>query len=57
MSLLKTLVQSRHLKAVVHILENILPLVYHCQFYLLKNEQLRTFMLNYFHFLSDFTVP
>uniref|UniRef100_A0A9J8ALV3 Ectopic P-granules autophagy protein 5 homolog (C. elegans) n=1 Tax=Cyprinus carpio carpio TaxID=630221 RepID=A0A9J8ALV3_CYPCA len=38
-SLLKTLVQSRHLKAVVHILENILPLVYHCQFYLLKNEQ------------------
>ncbi|KAG1968633.1 ectopic P granules protein 5 homolog isoform X1 [Pimephales promelas] len=39
MALLKTLVQSRHLKAVVHILENILPLVYHCQFYLLKNEQ------------------
>ncbi|XP_016089928.1 ectopic P granules protein 5 homolog [Sinocyclocheilus grahami] len=38
-SLLKTMVQSRHLKAVVHILENILPLVYHCQFYLLKNEQ------------------
>ncbi|XP_051514293.1 ectopic P granules protein 5 homolog [Myxocyprinus asiaticus] len=38
-SLLKMLVQSRHLKAVVHILENILPLVYHCQFYLLKNEQ------------------
>uniref|UniRef100_A0A671MCH5 Ectopic P granules protein 5 homolog n=1 Tax=Sinocyclocheilus anshuiensis TaxID=1608454 RepID=A0A671MCH5_9TELE len=38
-SLLKTLVQSRHLKAVVHILENILPLVYHCQYYLLKNEQ------------------
>uniref|UniRef100_A0A672N741 Ectopic P granules protein 5 homolog n=1 Tax=Sinocyclocheilus grahami TaxID=75366 RepID=A0A672N741_SINGR len=38
-SLLKTLVQSRHLKAVVHTLENILPLVYHCQFYLLKNEQ------------------
>ncbi|KAI7812682.1 putative ectopic P granules protein 5-like protein [Triplophysa rosa] len=38
-SLLRTLVQSRHLKAAVHILENILPLVYHCQFYLLKNEQ------------------
>ncbi|XP_066509785.1 ectopic P granules protein 5 homolog isoform X2 [Hoplias malabaricus] len=37
--LLKTLVQSRHLKAVVHVLENILPLAYHCQFYLLKNEQ------------------
>ncbi|KAA0717308.1 Ectopic P granules protein 5 -like protein [Triplophysa tibetana] len=38
-SLLRTLVQSRHLKAAVHILENILPLVYNCQFYLLKNEQ------------------
>ncbi|XP_056314223.1 ectopic P granules protein 5 homolog [Danio aesculapii] len=38
-SLLKTLVQSRHLKAAVHILENILPVVYNCQFYLLKNEQ------------------
>ncbi|XP_007238025.3 ectopic P granules protein 5 homolog isoform X3 [Astyanax mexicanus] len=37
--LLKTLVQSRHLKAVVHVLDNILPLAYHCQFYLLKNEQ------------------
>ncbi|XP_072520636.1 ectopic P granules protein 5 homolog isoform X3 [Salminus brasiliensis] len=37
--LLKILVQSRHLKAVVHVLENILPLAYHCQFYLLKNEQ------------------
>ncbi|XP_065123099.2 ectopic P granules protein 5 homolog isoform X1 [Paramisgurnus dabryanus] len=38
-SLLKILIQSRHLKAAVHILENILPLVYSCQFYLLKNEQ------------------
>ncbi|XP_036454096.1 ectopic P granules protein 5 homolog [Colossoma macropomum] len=38
-ALLKILVQSRHLKAVVHVLENILPLAYHCQFYLLKNEQ------------------
>ncbi|KAG7481387.1 hypothetical protein MATL_G00066210 [Megalops atlanticus] len=37
--LLKTLVQSRYLRAVVHILENLLPLVYPCQFYLLKNEQ------------------
>ncbi|XP_076853684.1 ectopic P granules protein 5 homolog [Brachyhypopomus gauderio] len=36
---LKTLVQSRHLKAVIHVLENILPLAYHCHFYLLKNEQ------------------
>lgn len=40
-ALLKVLVQSRHLKAVVHVLDNLLPLVYPCQFYLLKNEQLR----------------
>ncbi|KAG5280995.1 hypothetical protein AALO_G00066300 [Alosa alosa] len=38
-ALLKILVQSRHLKAVVHVLDNLLPLVYPCQFYLLKNEQ------------------
>lgn len=38
--LLKTLVQSRHLKAAIHVLENILPMAYHCPFYLLKNEQL-----------------
>lgn len=38
-ALLKALVQSRHLKAFVHILDNLLPLVYPCQFYLLKNEQ------------------
>ncbi|KAG9355088.1 hypothetical protein JZ751_001801 [Albula glossodonta] len=37
--LLKTLVQSRYLRAAVHILDNLLPLVYPCQFYLLKNEQ------------------
>lgn len=37
---LKTLVQSRHLKAAIHVLENILPVAYHCPFYLLKNEQL-----------------
>ncbi|XP_064152807.1 ectopic P granules protein 5 homolog [Anguilla rostrata] len=37
--LLKTLVQSRYLKAAVHVLDNLLPLVYSCQFYLLKNEQ------------------
>ncbi|KAI5613067.1 ectopic P granules protein 5-like isoform X2, partial [Silurus asotus] len=37
--LLKTLVQSRHLKVAIHVLENILPMVYHCPFYLLKNEQ------------------
>lgn len=38
-SLLKTLVQSRHLKAATHVLDNILPMAYHCPFYLLKNEQ------------------
>ncbi|XP_063051175.1 ectopic P granules protein 5 homolog isoform X2 [Engraulis encrasicolus] len=38
-ALLKILVQTRHLKAVVHVLDNLLPLVYPCQFYLLKNEQ------------------
>ncbi|KAK2845489.1 hypothetical protein Q7C36_010343 [Tachysurus vachellii] len=37
--LLKTLVQARHLKAVTHVLDNILPMSYHCPFYLLKNEQ------------------
>ncbi|XP_061116249.1 ectopic P granules protein 5 homolog isoform X2 [Conger conger] len=37
--LLKTLVQSRYLKAAVHVLDNLLPLVYPCQFYLLNNEQ------------------
>lgn len=37
--LLKILVQSRHLKAAIHVLENILPMAYHCPFYLLKNEQ------------------
>lgn len=40
--LLKSLVQSRHLKAAIHVLENILPMAYHCPFYLLKNEQLRS---------------
>lgn len=40
--LLKTLVQSRHLKAAIHVLENILPMAYHCPFYLLKNEQLES---------------
>uniref|UniRef100_A0A4W4HAL5 Ectopic P granules protein 5 homolog n=1 Tax=Electrophorus electricus TaxID=8005 RepID=A0A4W4HAL5_ELEEL len=37
--LLKILVQSHHLKAAIHVLENVLPLAYHCHFYLLKNEQ------------------
>ncbi|XP_038646713.1 ectopic P granules protein 5 homolog isoform X3 [Scyliorhinus canicula] len=37
--LLGVLVQSKHLKAVVHVLDKILPLFYPCQYYLLKNEQ------------------
>ncbi|XP_072849080.2 ectopic P granules protein 5 homolog isoform X1 [Pogona vitticeps] len=38
-SLLNNLVQSRHLRTVVHVLDKILPLFYPCQYYLLKNEQ------------------
>uniref|UniRef100_A0A4W2BVL0 Uncharacterized protein n=1 Tax=Bos indicus x Bos taurus TaxID=30522 RepID=A0A4W2BVL0_BOBOX len=38
--LLGILVQSRHLRTVVHVLDKILPLFYPCQYYLLKNEQL-----------------
>lgn len=37
--LLGVLVQSRHLRTVVHVLDKILPLFYSCQYYLLKNEQ------------------
>lgn len=37
--LLGILVQSRHLRTVVHVLDKILPLFYPCQYYLLKNEQ------------------
>ncbi|XP_061469566.1 ectopic P granules protein 5 homolog isoform X3 [Rhineura floridana] len=33
------LVQSRHLRTVVHLLDKVLPLFYPCQYYLLKNEQ------------------
>ncbi|MGH0172201.1 UNVERIFIED_CONTAM: hypothetical protein FKN15_063006 [Acipenser sinensis] len=40
-ALLNMLVQSRYLRAVVHVLQVVLPLVYPCQYYLLKNEQLR----------------
>ncbi|XP_059504787.1 ectopic P granules protein 5 homolog isoform X2 [Stegostoma tigrinum] len=36
--LLGVLIQSKHLKAVVHMLDKILPLFYPCQYYLLKNE-------------------
>ncbi|KAK1176492.1 hypothetical protein AOXY_G1382 [Acipenser oxyrinchus oxyrinchus] len=38
-ALLNMLVQSRYLRAVVHVLQVVLPLVYPCQYYLLKNEQ------------------
>eukprot|EP00079_Xenopus_tropicalis_P014674 XP_004911392.1 PREDICTED: ectopic P granules protein 5 homolog [Xenopus tropicalis] len=38
-SLLGELVQARHLRAVVHILDKVLPMFYPCQYYLLKNEQ------------------
>ncbi|KAL0979304.1 hypothetical protein UPYG_G00183410 [Umbra pygmaea] len=37
--LLKTLIQSRHLRAAVHLLDNILPPTYPLSFYLLKNAQ------------------
>nr|XP_056705058.1 ectopic P granules protein 5 homolog [Euleptes europaea] len=43
--LLGVLVQSRHLRTVVHVLDKVLPLFYPCQFYLLKNEQ----FLSYLH--------
>ncbi|XP_061906831.1 ectopic P granules protein 5 homolog isoform X1 [Entelurus aequoreus] len=38
-SLLKNLIQSRHLKAAVHLLDNILPQIYPLSFYLLNNSQ------------------
>uniref|UniRef100_A0A665WYL0 Ectopic P-granules autophagy protein 5 homolog (C. elegans) n=1 Tax=Echeneis naucrates TaxID=173247 RepID=A0A665WYL0_ECHNA len=37
--LLKSLIQSRHLKAAVHLLDNVLPPTYHLSFYLLNNAQ------------------
>lgn len=37
--LLKSLIQSRHLRAAVHLLDNILPPTYPLSFYLLKNSQ------------------
>ncbi|XP_041741789.2 ectopic P granules protein 5 homolog [Coregonus clupeaformis] len=37
--LLKSLIQSRHLRAAVHLLDNILPPTYPLSFYLLKNTQ------------------
>uniref|UniRef100_A0A8C6QJX0 Ectopic P-granules 5 autophagy tethering factor n=1 Tax=Nannospalax galili TaxID=1026970 RepID=A0A8C6QJX0_NANGA len=48
-SLLGILVQSRHLRAVVHVLDKILPLFYPCQYYLLKNEQFLSHLLLFLH--------
>ncbi|XP_051019663.1 ectopic P granules protein 5 homolog [Acomys russatus] len=47
--LLGNLVQSRHLRAVVHALDKILPLFYPCQYYLLKNEQFLSNLLLFLH--------
>ncbi|XP_053427579.1 ectopic P granules protein 5 homolog [Nycticebus coucang] len=48
-SLLGILVQSRHLRTVVHVLDKILPLFYSCQCYLLKNEQFLSHLLLFLH--------
>ncbi|KAJ8789671.1 hypothetical protein J1605_004908 [Eschrichtius robustus] len=53
--LLGILVQSRHLKTVVHVLDKILPLFYPCQYYLLKNEQFLSHLLLFLHL--DIGVP
>lgn len=37
--LLKSLIQSRYLRAAVHLLDNILPPTYPLSFYLLNNSQ------------------
>uniref|UniRef100_A0A8C3NW07 Ectopic P-granules autophagy protein 5 homolog n=1 Tax=Cyanoderma ruficeps TaxID=181631 RepID=A0A8C3NW07_9PASS len=47
--LLGVLVQSRHLRTVVHVLDKILPLFYSCQYYLLKNEQFLSYMELFLH--------
>uniref|UniRef100_G1PEJ4 Ectopic P-granules 5 autophagy tethering factor n=1 Tax=Myotis lucifugus TaxID=59463 RepID=G1PEJ4_MYOLU len=47
--LLGVLVQSRHLRTVVHVLDKILPLFYPCQYYLLKNEQFLSHLLLFLH--------
>uniref|UniRef100_A0A8D2D6R2 Ectopic P-granules 5 autophagy tethering factor n=1 Tax=Sciurus vulgaris TaxID=55149 RepID=A0A8D2D6R2_SCIVU len=47
--LLGILVQSRHLRTVVHVLDKILPLFYPCQYYLLKNEQFLSHLLLFLH--------
>lgn len=43
------LVQSRHLRAVVHVLDKVLPVFYPCQYYLLKNEQFLSNLLLFLH--------
>ncbi|KAM4841336.1 ectopic P granules protein 5 homolog isoform 2-T2 [Thomomys bottae] len=47
--LLGILVQSRHLRTVVYVLDKILPLFYPCQYYLLKNEQFLSHLLLFLH--------
>ncbi|XP_030325638.1 ectopic P granules protein 5 homolog isoform X7 [Strigops habroptila] len=47
--LLGVLVQSRHLRTVVHVLGKILPLFYSCQYYLLKNEQFLSYIQLFLH--------
>ncbi|KAB1256285.1 Ectopic P granules protein 5-like protein [Camelus dromedarius] len=47
--LLGILVQSRHLRTVVHVLDKILPLFYPCQCYLLKNDQFLSHLLLFLH--------
>ncbi|KAM9224723.1 ectopic P granules protein 5 homolog [Dugong dugon] len=47
--LLGVLVQLRHLRTVVHVLDKILPLFYPCQYYLLKNEQFLSHLFLFLH--------
>ncbi|XP_062933124.1 ectopic P granules protein 5 homolog isoform X2 [Cynocephalus volans] len=47
--LLGILVQSRHLRTVVHVLDKTVPLFYPCQYYLLKNEQFLSHLLLFLH--------
>ncbi|XP_078530871.1 ectopic P granules protein 5 homolog [Lissotriton helveticus] len=47
--LLGVLVQSRHLRAVLHVLDKVLPLFYPCQYYLLKNEQFLSYVRLFLH--------
>uniref|UniRef100_A0A8C5LRQ0 Ectopic P-granules 5 autophagy tethering factor n=1 Tax=Leptobrachium leishanense TaxID=445787 RepID=A0A8C5LRQ0_9ANUR len=44
-ALLGELIQSRHLRAVVHLLDKVLPMFYPCQSYLLKNELFLSYIL------------